>query len=116
MDLTPYKAFESKILYLKVLCLHAYSLTECPPAIIEKFARERDIPKRLKSIKSPTTFPTETLLVRFRFDWKTREMVCMIPPMHCIPLYVYMLTYHRDWLKNLPCFFLERRKIICFCR
>lgn len=109
MDLTPYKAFESKILYLKVLCLHAYSLTECPPAIIEKFAKKEHT-KTAQIYQITNNLSTETLLVRFRFDWKTREMVCMIPPMHCIPLYVYMLTYHRDWLQEFALLFSGKKK------
>ncbi|EJW89798.1 SNF2 family helicase [gut metagenome] len=109
MNLEPYKELESSPSSLKVLCLYAYSLNECSPQIIEKFAKKEHIGKA-KLYRDIDALVNKQMLIRFRYDWKTHEMVYIIHPIHCIPVYVYLLTYHRNWLQEIALFFSGSKK------
>lgn len=109
MNLTPYQELEADILSLKVLCLYAYSLDECPPYIIEKFAKKERI-EQSELYRKIVALDSNEMIFRYRFDWKSREMIYIIHPLHCIPLYVYMLTNHSNWLQEFTLLFLGSKK------
>ena len=115
MNLSIYKELDSDTLSLKVLCLYAYSLNECTPKTIEKFAKKECVSKS-DLYRKIIGLQNRGWLFRIGFDWASRETVWMIMPELCIPLYVYMLSYHKEWLQGFSLLYSGQKKTIYICK
>lgn len=104
MNIKPYQKLESDIISLKLLCLYAYSLEECTPQIINKLCKKDHLNKQ-QVYQKILVLESQEMIYRYRFDWLSRELVFTIHPQHCIPVYVYMLTYQRTWLQDFALLF-----------
>lgn len=109
MNLSIYKELDSDTLSLKVLCLYAYSLNECRPKTIEKFAKKERVSKS-DVYKKIMLLHNRDWLFRIGFDWTSREAVWMIMPELCIPLYAYMLSNHKEWLQEFSLLYSGQKK------